>query len=279
MYGKVLKVSSNDLYGNVDDRIVRLYACFRHIKYNNNYAVFSFEGDDNKLYFGSIHIKKGSLVVFSVKNNINEYILSFLDEYISSQLKEFELLKIDNIEKVELVSYNDMEYDNLLTLNEISIPKKEVKEEVVVKKNKYSFLYVMIFLLVLLALGLTIVYLKPEWFKVKYNVLECTNKLYDKELELYYDINENVTFDEKNRLEKIDVTRTYTFLDVNSYYQFKDNNEHDKYFNFGGEYKYIDEELKIKIFYEDSTVIDDYDEMLVYLKGKGFSCVNKEYEK
>ena len=46
MAGKVLKVVSNDLYGNVDDRILSIYACFKHIKYMNNYVVFTF----NKVY-------------------------------------------------------------------------------------------------------------------------------------------------------------------------------------------------------------------------------------
>ena len=86
MFGKVLKISSNDLYGNVYDRVVRLYACFQHIKYNNNYAVFSFEGETNKLYFGSIHMKKNALVIFAVKDNIKEFIMEFLDEYTNSNL-------------------------------------------------------------------------------------------------------------------------------------------------------------------------------------------------
>lgn len=280
MFGKVLKISSNDLYGNVDDRVVRLYACFKHIKYNNNYVIFSFEGDTKKLYFGSVHMKKNSLVIFSVKDNIKDYIMSFIDEYINSKLNEFKLIDIKDIDKVELVSSNDIDYDNLLTLDELSIPKAVVKEEIKVKENKHTFLYLLVVFLVLLAIGLTVVYFNPEWFIVKYNVLECVNnRLYDEELELYYDINENVIFDTDNKVSKIDVIRTYTFLEVDDYFEFKNNNSQDNYFNYDGEYKYIDNELKIKIFYEETSVIDDYDEMFTYLKRKGFSCVEKEYEK
>ena len=62
MTGKVLKISSNDLYGNVDDRMVRVYAVFEHTKYMNNYVIFSIDGS-NKLCFGSIHMKDTSLVI------------------------------------------------------------------------------------------------------------------------------------------------------------------------------------------------------------------------
>ena len=33
MNGKILKISNNDLYGNVDDRKVSVYAMFNHLKY------------------------------------------------------------------------------------------------------------------------------------------------------------------------------------------------------------------------------------------------------
>ena len=42
MYGKVLKIANNDLYGNVDDRKVSVFAVFTHIKYMNKYIIFSF---------------------------------------------------------------------------------------------------------------------------------------------------------------------------------------------------------------------------------------------
>ena len=31
--------------------------------------------------------------------------------------------------------------------------------------------------------------------------------------------------------------------------------------------------------YQEDSVIDDYSEMLLYLKKEGFSCIEKEYEK
>lgn len=279
MSGKVLKVVSNDLYGNVDDRIVRVYACFCHTKYMNNYVVFSIEGDTKKLYYGSIHLKEKSVVIFAVDDKIKKYISSFIDEYMNDKLKNFNILDIDNIEKVELVSYSEMEYDKLKEIDDKAIPKVKVTEEVVVKEKKPILLYIMILILVLLGVGITILYLKPELFTIKYKGLECTSKEYDEVMELYYDIEKNIVFDTDGKLESIDVVKTYTFLDVDSYDEFKNIEDKSKYFNNGENYKYIDEELKFRLFYQEESVIDDYDEMFTYLKREGFSCVERVYEK
>ena len=45
MNGKILKVSSNDLYGNVDDRMVAVFAAFNHKKYMNKYVIFTYDGE------------------------------------------------------------------------------------------------------------------------------------------------------------------------------------------------------------------------------------------
>lgn len=277
MTGKILKISSNDLYGNVDDRMVSVFACFEHTKYMNNYVIFSIDGS-NKLCYGSIHLKKDSLVIFSVKSTIKKYIDEFLDEYINDKMSEYKILDINNINKVELVSYNDMDYDKIQVLNDKSIEKVIIKEEDIVSQ-KPVILYVLLFVLIILGSGLTLLYFMPELFSIKYKVLECTNNIYDEMIELNYKIEKNVEFNKDDKVDKIDVVRTYAFLDSDSYDEFKNNNLQNKYFTNGEGYKYIDSELKFKLFYNESSVIDDYDEMFIYLKKEGYSCIEREYEK
>lgn len=280
MAGKILKIVSNDLYGNVDERKVVVFACFLHTKYMNNYVVFSFLGeyDKKKICYGSVHIKDNSLVIFSVKNNVKKYIDEFLDEYENDKVENFEILNIDNIEKVELVSYNEMEYDKLEMLDQKSISRIIQKEEDI-KEKKPIFLYVILVVLILFGFGITMLYFYPEFFIIKYRELVCTNNLYDQELMLNYDIEKDIKFDKKDKVSSIDVVKTYTFLDSNSYYEFKDNNKHFEYFNNGEGYKYIDEGLKFRLFYQEENVIDDYNEMFVYLNREGFNCIEREYEK
>ena len=200
MAGKILKIVSNDLYGNVDERKVVVFASFLHTKYMNNYVVFSFLGeyDKKKLCYGSIHLKKDSLVIFSVKDNVKKYIDEFLNEYENDNVENFEILNIDNIEKVELVSYSEMEYNKLELLDQKSISRIVNKKEEITKK-KPVFLYVLIFILILFGLGLTVLYFYPELFTIKYRELVCTDNLYDQELMLNYDIEKDIKFDKNNK--------------------------------------------------------------------------------
>lgn len=280
MSGKILKIVSNDLYGNVDDRKVVVFACFCHTKYMNNYVIFAFEGEYGKkrLGYGSLHVKDNSLVIFSVKDNVKKIIDEFISEYVSDKLENFTLMAIDKIEKVELVSYNEMDYDNLELLDEKSIPKLDNFVDDNVSK-KPVFLYVLLSTLILFLIGLTIIYFNPELLVVKYKQLVCNNSLYDKELMLNYDMEYDIKFDKKDKVHSIEVNKIYNFLDSNLYYDFKDNNRHEQYFNNGESYKFIDDGLKLKIMYQETSIIDDYDEMLEYLKMEGFNCIEKEYEK
>lgn len=278
MSGKILKILANDINGNVDDRKVVVFCAFKHSKYMNNYVVFAFEDElgQNKLCFGSAHLKKNSLVTFAVKNDIKTYIDQFLFEYENNNLIDFEILNIEQMEKAELVSYNSCDYDKIQMLYDISIPKIENKEidEIVDAKFdlKTTILYILLVLLILLAIGITLVYLYPERFFTGNEELKCINKIYDKKLELYYDIEKDVKFNMNSKLKSIDVVLTYTFLDSNKYYEFRDNEKHLEYFNEGDSYKYNDDNLQLKIFYKENSVVDDYEEMLSYLEKEGFSC-------
>ena len=279
MTGKVLKVDSNDLYGNADDRLVRVYACFEHTKYMNNYVVFSFDGDMNKLHYGSLHLKNNSLVVFEVKDNVNKYIDEFLTEYMNNKLDNYKIIDIKDKKKIELVSYNSMDYKDIDLLDDKAILKVVLNEVEEVTEKKPVFLYVVIFLLIVLGLGITLLYFKPELFMVKYKYLECTNRIYDDNIGLFYKVDKKVMFDKNDKVDYAEVVRTYGFLDSASYNSFKNNNDYNMYFTNGEGYKFIDNELVFKVFYNEKTVIDDYEEMFTYMKREGYSCVEREYEK
>ena len=107
----------------------------------------------------------------------------------------------------------------------------------------------------------------------------CNNKTYDNNIDLYYNIEKNIKFDENDKVDSINVVRNYIFLDSNLYYQFKNEEKHYEYFNDGEGYKYVDKELLFKVIYQEKTIIDDYDEMLTYMKKEGYSCIERQYEK
>ena len=86
-------------------------------------------------------------------------------------------------------------------------------------------------------------------------------------------------FDKKDRVDNIEVIRIYTFIDSNKYYDFKDNNKQYQYFTNGEKFKFIDESLQLKIIYNENSVIDEYEEMYVYMNREGYSCKEVEYER
>lgn len=280
MSGKILKIVSNDLYGNVDDRKIVLFSCFEHTKYMNNYAIFAFEGeyDKKKLCYGSVHLKENSVVIFSIKKDETKYIDNFIEEYLNSNLNEFKIIDISKIEKVELVSYNDMEYNKLEELDKKSIIRKKTEEENNQEK-KPIVLYIILILLILLSIGLTLLYFYPELFTIKYKELVCNDNQYDEKMKMTYDIEKDIKFGNEDKTLNIDVVKVYKFDTEEEYQDFKNNNKQNEYFNSGEGYKFIDDELKFKIIYKENSIIDDYDEMLTYLKKEGYSCIETKYEK
>lgn len=278
MKGKILKVLNNDLYGGTDDREVVLFAAFIHKKYMNKYAIFAFnnELDKNKLNFGSIHIKEKSLVTFKIKSNDEEIINSFLTEYESNELEEFELIDIDNLSKIELVGYNEKDYDKLVMLKDKSIPKKVeyINNE---HKKGNPILKILIFILLFAGAFLTYWYFNPGLFRV--NTLKCTKSGYNNNIKLDYDTVKTVTFNDDGYVKNIENTETYKFKSINTYNNFKNESKHFIYFNYDGSYKYIDETLELKIFYHEDSIIKEYDKIKYMYINDGYDCKEVKNEK
>jgi len=283
MSGKVLKVAINDLYGTPADRDVTVYAVFTHTKYMENYAIFTFndEVDKTKLCYASIHIKDDTLITFAVKDNIKPYIDAFIEENLSDKLDDYTLIDVTKLRKIQLVSYSEMVYDDIPKLKDKAIEKPVIEEskKEIKKKNKYAPLYVVLALLILTGAILTVFYLRPDLFTVKYKELVCTNTLYDSDLEMYYDITKDIKYGKKDKLVSINTTRTYKFTDITTYEEFKTNGKEQTSFNNNGTYKYLDDTLSLAIMYSEESVIDDYDEMYTYLTKEAYVCSEETYEK
>ena len=281
MYGKILKVSNNDLRGNVDDRVVAVYAVFKHVKYMNNYVIFSFAGeyDKNKLYVGSVHMKEKSLVTFEVRNDELDYINKFVTDYMNNTVNpsEYEMIDISNMEKIEIISYTEEDFNGLDVLDKMTIKRENIVVQEEVNERKPIILYVLLVIMILLLVGITYLYLNPDLLKVELKELNCTMEEYDRKVELNYDSVAYAKFDSKDRLISLDREDTYKFDDISEYFDFKDNSKENIYFNISGSYKYDDDNKELKLIYNDNLVIYDYEEVLNYLKSKGYSCIEGTY--
>ena len=281
MNGKILKIASNDLYGNATDRTVSVFAAFNHLKYMNKYVIFSYtdELDKKILHCGSIHLKSDALVIFEVNKEVLPYIDTFVEQYLDNKLdaKEYEIIDISNIKKVELVSSSSFEFEKVHELDNMSIKKVIDINESENEKKKPVFLYFLLFVMIILLIGVTYLYFNPNHFDTPLNELKCDSELFNNKLDMKYIKELDIKFDKDNHPIQIDGIDTYVFLDNDNYQNFKNSDKQNDYFNTKGEYKYNDNLLQLKIFYNEETVIDNYDELLSYLKQEGYTCQESVY--
>lgn len=281
MHGKILKIASNDLYGNTTDKKVVVFVCFNHLKYMNKYIIFSYMGEYNekKLYYGSVHEKDKSLVIFGVKDNEIQYIDRFREEYEKGIIdnNEYQIIDIDKMEKVEIVSSSYIEYDKLQELEDMSI-KKEIVNDNYEKKRKPVFLYLLLIILIILGIGITYLYLRPEDFVIKNKKLECTKNEYNQQIGINYVETIEVLFDRNTKVDKVLVNDKYMFLTEEDYLDFKNNEKENEYFKIDGTFKYNDQELTLLINYKNNSIIEEYDDMRNYLDKEGYSCIEGYYE-
>lgn len=281
MHGKILRIASNDLYGNATDKKVVVFVCFNHLKYMNKYIIFSYLGEYNekRLYYGSVHEKNKSLVIFGVRDKEIQYIDKFRMQYESGKIdnEEYQIIDIDKMEKVEIVSSNSIEYDKLQELEDMSIKKEIVSDNEEVRR-KPIFLYFLLIILILLGVGITYLYLRPEDFVIKNKKLECTTDGYNVEIGMKFLRTEEVLFDRNVKVDKIFVNDKYVFETEEEYLEFKNNGKENEYFNIDGTFKYNDQELTLLISYKDNSIIEEYDDMKDYLSKEGYSCIEGYYE-
>lgn len=281
MIGKILKISSNDLYGNVDDRHVAVFAAFNHLRYMNKYVIFTFEGEFNKkkLYYGSLHLKDNSMVIFSVNEATKKFIDAFVDSYLRGNVdpREYSLIDISNTSKVELVSYNERDFDYLNELDRMSIARANADDNENTSGKRRGFLYFLLILMLALLGGISYLYFFPEKFTTEYNMLECQAELNNQQINMDYVIKKVFKFDKEDKIRSLSVLETYTFGNSNDYTEFKENHREREYFNINGDYQYDDDNLTLKLIYTENSIVDNFTELKSYMKSEGYKCQEGTY--
>lgn len=279
MKGKVLRVFNNDLYGRADDRSVVVFATFIHKKYMNKYAIFAFQNEyqKNKLYYGSIHIKENSLVIFKVKPELKNIFDDFLNQYTTKNLVDYELIDINNLTKLEIVGSNEMEYDKLLLLDELSLYKPPVKTTTEKTSNSTFKIIIPIIILIIGAIC-TYVFFTPSLLEE--NLLTCSRDSYHEKMRLNYREKISIVYNGKNRIKEYKTEETYKFRTTLTYQNFKDESRHFLYFEGDDKnYKYDDANLSLIVSYEKTSDELDAARLQYQLEQQGFSCFEDKYEK
>lgn len=275
MHGKILKVVSNDLYGNATDKKVAVFVCFNHLKYMNKYIMFTYmdEYDKNILYYGSIYEKGKTIVIFKVRKEEEGYINKFREDYLNDIVndKEYQILDIGMMEGVEIVSFTEVEYDKLSLLDKKSIQRLNNIETEENNNKKPVFLYVLLVILIVLLGGITYLYFTDDGSSND-KKLVCSIDKYDNTVMVNYKEERNILYNKKNKIVSITINDKYIFDDVDKYNEFKDNKKEQEYFKKDGTFKYDDNLLMLMISYKGDSVIDNIGEMKSYLESEGYSC-------
>jgi len=278
MKGKILRVFNNDLYGKVDDREVIIFAAFIHKKYMNKYAIFIFKNGEekNKLCYGSIHVKETSLVIFKIREELKSVIDDFLLQYTSGQLLDYELIDINNLTKVELIGHNQCDYDKILLLEDLSLPKVTVNNQETQKKLSLG-IKILIGLGVLIGIFCAYLAIHPNILKSKQ--LICYKDSYHQETKLNYRENLRIIFDGEDNLWQYNVEEVYYFKSKTSFDNFRSEGKHYIYFHGEGKsYNFLDNNLSLQITYKVQSDINNYDDMKIYLNSAGYRCTEDVYD-
>lgn len=275
MHGKILKVVSNDLYGNATDKKVVVFACFNHLKYMNKYIMFTYMGeyDKNILYYGSIHEKDKTIVIFKVRKEEEEYINKFREDYLAGTVNdsEYQILDISMMEGVEIVSSTEIECDKLALLDEKSIRHSSNIELEENDTKKPVFLYVLLVVLIALLGGITYLYFTDDGSSND-KELVCSIDKYDNTIMVNYNEERSILYNRNNKIISVTINDKYVFDDIDKYNEFKDNKKEQEYFKKNGTFKYDDSKLMLMVSYKDDNIIDNIEEMKSYLESEGYSC-------
>ena len=286
--GKELKVIQYELTFGGTERLVNVFSVFRYKKSNNLYVIYSDVGNEYPIiYYGSSHIKNTSILSMTCKEEDSEIIKEYIFNTIEKkELENFEILPLDDINGIEIISSNRLEVkpEVLNSLTEITIPKKEEKKEETNQKpkKKKNPLKTILILIILLAIGF-FGYNYYTSLQNKDNItktITCTNTSSDSKIKATVEESSIYSFNNNDTLENVETTLIY---------QFNTKEDYDSFIYTGTMYKYMPDNDKNGGFKQDEEKLTfttigkenitdsynkptNYEEVLSYYKKDGYTC-------
>lgn len=283
MIGKKIRVSELEFKYGTRASNIKAYACFKDEKFNTNIIIYSFEGDNN-FYYGNAHVKDNKIIIMKLSLDKDELVLKFIDNLLEDKLEGYEIVDIQNKESVEIISFNELKIDNdkLIKLEEKTIKVEEVVEEQKTKKKgnlKLILLFLLIFIIMIIG---GYVYFNMDKIFIKNTRYQCVLTYEHEELNTKVEEIRTMEFT-NNNLIKMDVVVDFKFEDMADYQEVKFNNKEYEYSVYDeGSYKYVDDEMKLRMFYNDFTDNDlkatKSEGIIEHYRIKGYECSELKIE-
>lgn len=232
MNGKELKVADLELKFGGHSRIVNVFGVFKYKPNNGLYVIYA-DVDTTYDYvcYGTSHVKNDSILSMSSnKPEDIEAIKEYIFKVTSGQnLDNFEIIPLDNINEIEIISSKNFEIKKevLNSLIDKTIPKKELtpeekKEKEKNSKKKSPIKTLLLICLLLIIAGCGYIYfisnstkeevVKIIYCKKNYNHNVLNNVVVDEE--------KTFTFDNYDKLTKLNIVTKYKFNNEDSYLDF-----------------------------------------------------------
>lgn len=275
MFGKVIKLNDYKFNFGQETIFLNVFAVFKSIKSGNKYIIYSY--DNKKLYCGSAFVKNNEIVVMISKGEDDNEIKDFVKELLEDNYQEkYEIISLDNVNSVQVIdeAVCDISVD-INKLNDITIPKPKVKEEVVTPKKRVNFtvLFLFVFILVVAAFF----FFNPEVIMGKNVKYICSKSYNHDKLPALVNENTELLFNGKGVIQDIKLKSDYVFTDVNYYKEFRDKSYFYQYFSEGDTYKFEDNTYTYKLFSSVNTKEDfflptDKDGLIKHYQDDGYIC-------
>lgn len=292
MNGKELKVEENTLTFGANVRKVNVFGLFKYKPNNNLYVIYADKDTSySVVQYGTSHIKNDSILSMSSnkdrdENIIKEYIFKVTEK---GDLSNFEIINLDNIEKIEIISSNQLaiKKEVLENLISITIPKKE--EEVSThsqNKKKGSIVSTLASIIIVFAIVYGGFYYYSNYIQGNNQntftkTITCTKQYAHNDLNnVKVDEEQIFAFNNNDILDNVKINTTYSFSNEEDYSDFISKGTLYAYVpseDTSGGFKQDDEkhtfsmieQIKIDETYNKPT---EYEEVLSYYKNEGYTC-------
>ena len=282
MNGKELKVAELELKFGGQSRIVNVFGVFRYKPNNGLYVIYADVGTNyDYVCYGTSHVKNDTILSMSSNKPedieaVKEYIFKVVND---EKLDNFEIISLDNIKEIEIISSKNFEIKRevLVSLISKTIPKKEEidnngkdNENGVKKKKKSPLLTVLLVFLLLIIGGALYLYFVPINGVEKVTKVIYCKKTYNHQTLNNVVVDEEKTFKFNNydKLDKLEVTTSYKFNTDDSYLDFINKSLYYNYMpddneDTTGSYK-IDNDNKSFITYATTKIDESYGDAVEY---------------
>lgn len=279
MIGKKIKVNDYKFTYGQETVYLNLYGAFKNIKSGNKYAIYSYENNNKKLYYGTYFQRGKEAVIMTSKQNSKEIIKEFIEMIMTEKNNnDFEILSLEEITSIEII--DELVYDDSVDISMLydkTIPKPVVKEDSSIQKKKKPFSIAIFFFILFIIVVIAFFLFNPEVILGKNKNYVCTKSYLHKTLPSSVTEEISLTFSNKSLITKIDITTNYAFNNTTYYVEFKDRSYFYKYMEEGDTYKFIDNKYTYRVFSSINTeeeyfLPSEEKELISYYQNKEYTC-------